>query len=121
MLSASGSQMGHSTWLCPLRVLPCSWSPQGSCSLPWSDPGWLWEQQGHPIPSLLVSPNPHPSGLVVTQGCHGLKGLRWALKTIPGPFPWLSGAGWAWQDLDPFPTGRGTAPAWHLWGNLSLD
>lgn len=38
---ASCSQLGHPTWLCPLRVLPCPWSPHGSCWLPWSAPGWL--------------------------------------------------------------------------------
>lgn len=131
---ASCSQMGHPAWLYPLRVLPCSWSPHGSCSWPQRSlecsrmaPG-AGTGSSRDIPateSLLMSPCPrpcpHPSGRVVTQGCHRLKGLGWALKTIPVPFPSLLGAGWTWQGLELLPTGRGTAPARHLRGNLSLD
>lgn len=54
---------------CPLRVLPCPWSPHSSCSLPWSAPGWLWELglgfgSSRDIPagaSLLMSPSLSPS------------------------------------------------------------
>lgn len=89
-LHVPGFQVGHPTWLYPLRGLPCPWNPHSSCSLPWSAPGWLWElglgfgsSRGIPARAfLLMSPSLWPC-------CHpGLSQTeRLGVDTKPSLFP----------------------------------